>query len=925
VASVQTNYDGGAYNNLAGDGNIAIGELAEGPHTLNLIATDALGNGTGTKSYTFTMDKSAPVAIVDRILSGITESDGMLYIPAGHALVVRADDLNGAGVAKIVIDGTDYTVNPASTPGYSAGVHQVSIKAEDRLGNIFEIPQFSLQAIANPPVTTAVFSGNTVVSGGNTIIQANTQINLNAKSDIPNGVSSIIWAMTASSPSYNQGAVFAGVSTGTVTIPAGCPEGVLVTFTYHSVDKLGLVETTSGVLQFVLDKSAPTAPGIESVSSVYVVGGKKFSGRTFDFRLPSVDLPAGLISGGVTVEYFVKEKGAIQNFATGTVSPGTVITYSAPQDQTIIVSYKSRDALGNESISPDYEITLQSAPQTVAVTFGPADKVFSNGSQTYIAPTGVVTIVKTGAASPEEDIEYQVEESGASLGAFMFGQTPKVVNIGIQDRLADIVYQLTGNISSRKIEKVILDTKGPIVSIVNPATGIFGSWITPTALIDVQKTDESAGVKAVFTSQNGVDYFSATPPISLGGIDRTVTLSVKATDNVGNESLIATRTYLVDGTKPVTSLLPGPGLASENGKNYAPTPWTFTVQSQDLGSGVNQVTVLDNGQMINPSGGSYSISGAGTHRVTFHGGDKVGNTEDEKTFDISLVGGAPTTPVGVVARAISSTGVQLTWNAVTGTGLSGYEVSLSDGTILGFATTTSFTKTDFVPDASIAVKVRTKNALGQYSAYSPVVTATPALQAPQITVPTTTDILTSFTIGISGKAESGAEILLLTGAESQTNQPASFVPPVYADTDGIFSGTSTFANEGANTISLFAAMPGLVRSGPAVRTLTFDLKPATPTGLRFTSGIRDTRLILLWIRVNENDIKEYRVFRDGNLVPIKIIPQTSVGVDPQFADLAQSNGKTYSYRVIAVDMAGNKSDMSAEVLETTVGGSEWSK
>ena len=116
-----------------------------------------------------------------------------------------------------------------------------------------------------------------------------------------------------------------------------------------------------------------------------------------------------------------------------------------------------------------------------------------------------------------------------------------------------------------------------------------------------------------------------------------------------------------------------------------------------------------------------------------------------------------------------------------------------------------------------------------------------------------------------------------------------------------------------------------VRSQAAVRTLNFDLKPATPTGLRFTPGIRDTRLILVWNRVNENDIKEYRVFRDGNLIPIKIVPQTSVGIDPQFADLSLSNGKTYSYRVIAVDIGGSKSDMSEEVSEMTVGGSEWAR
>jgi len=58
------------------------------------------------------------------------------------------------------------------------------------------------------------------------------------------------------------------------------------------------------------------------------------------------------------------------------------------------------------------------------------------------------------------------------------------------------------------------------------------------------------------------------------------------------------------------------------------------------------------------------------------------------------------------------------------------------------------------------------------------------------------------------------------------------------------------------------------------------------------------------------------------MIPANVRPAT---IYVQFDDMALSNMITYSYRVIAVDFAGNKSDMSAEVQETTVGGPEWAR
>jgi len=106
-----------------------------------------------------------------------------------------------------------------------------------------------------------------------------------------------------------------------------------------------------------------------------------------------------------------------------------------------------------------------------------------------------------------------------------------------------------------------------------------------------------------------------------------------------------------------------------------------------------------------------------------------------------------------------------------------------------------------------------------------------------------------------------------------------------------------------------------------VQTYTFpssepDQQPPTqPPGLRATGSAAD-RVDLSWSASTDNvGVTGYRVFRDGSRTPLA----TLTGTQTTYADRLVAPGARYTYRVAALDAAGNQSALTPPASATTPG------
>jgi hypothetical protein len=88
--------------------------------------------------------------------------------------------------------------------------------------------------------------------------------------------------------------------------------------------------------------------------------------------------------------------------------------------------------------------------------------------------------------------------------------------------------------------------------------------------------------------------------------------------------------------------------------------------------------------------------------------------------------------------------------------------------------------------------------------------------------------------------------------------------------------------------------------------------PAAPTAVTATAVSRSA-ITLRWSPVQDTTTVAYRVFRDGSPLPLVSVTGT------RWSDTGLRAGTAHTYRVVAVDAAGNASDMSALIRATTSG------
>ena len=137
------------------------GPLADGKHTLTLVARDTNGNVATPATVTFILTTTPPVPVTPQLLAssdtGISSSDGITRLTTPTFKVSAPAD----SIVRLYADGTlvgQATTNngPAfiTTTSLSEGTHQMTATAEDVAGNVSAAAApVSIQILVTPPTT----------------------------------------------------------------------------------------------------------------------------------------------------------------------------------------------------------------------------------------------------------------------------------------------------------------------------------------------------------------------------------------------------------------------------------------------------------------------------------------------------------------------------------------------------------------------------------------------------------------------------------------------------------------------------------------------------------------------------------------------------------------------------------------------------
>lgn len=279
---------------------------------------------------------------------------------------------------------------------------------------------------------------------------------------------------------------------------------------------------------------------------------------------------------------------------------------------------------------------------------------------------------------------------------------------------------------------------------------------------------------------------------------------------------------------------------------------------------------------------------------------------------------APTVPAGLAASGNTQTAITLTWSASTdeagGSGLKEY-VLQRGSTQIAIVTGTSYSDAGLTAGTAYSYSVAARDNAGNTSAFSAAIQAS-TLAPADTTAPsvptglaTTGSTQTSIVLAWAASTDTGGSGMKEYVLQRNAVQIAVLATPGYTDT-GLTAGTSysyrVAARDNAGNTSAFS---GTLQASTTVAADTTP--PTVPTNV-VGNATSSTTVSLTWTAstdVGGSGVQNYIVQRNG----ITIAQPTTTAISD--AGLTASTG--YSYRVAAVDVAGNQSAYSTVAIVTT--------
>ena len=558
VAVLTVAFDSGAAQPVPVGGVVSLAALAEGPHTLAIVAVDGLGNSTTPLITSVVLDNTAPavttVVGVPQVLDG-----GVSRVSGQTPVTVTAADPAGVASLAYAFDGEPLQAVPGdgvlSLSALVEGSHTIEVVAIDELGNSTTPLTTSVFLDNTAPVVTTVVGTPQVLEGGVSRVTGQTPVTITSAD--PAGVASLTYA-------FDGGAALPVPADGVVSL-AGLTDGP------HAIAGVAVdgVEnsTTPLVTSVVVDNTAPAVPSslsgyAQSATSVVLIWASNTEPDLAGYRVSrdGILLTPSLIAptGSDTVQ-----------FEDPAVPPGT-----AEPTYTVVAV----DTLGHPSDPATVQVVVDVTPPVSTLVMG-TPRWGENPATTNAPsePYGGQQPMYLGAATPVELTAID-DVSGVSRIEYRFGGTGPFVayvsplaagSLPSLNAVVTIDYRsvdAAGNTEQARTATVFVDTLGPVatMSIGTPSSTLFYPIVISRATpLVFSAADAGAGVSLIDTYVDGsyaggFDGTTGTLFMPALAADGVRIVSWRATDRVENAGGPWSRTVTLDSTAP-TALITGPG------------------------------------------------------------------------------------------------------------------------------------------------------------------------------------------------------------------------------------------------------------------------------------------------------------------------------------------------------------------------------
>jgi len=368
-----------------------------------------------------------------------------------------------------------------------------------------------------------------------------------------------------------------------------------------------------------IDWTAPVTTS--AISGTIVPGVTAWYKDSVQVTLTKTDSLSGVRSTSYTLD-----GGTSQNY----VSPVTIQT-----DGSHIIFYGSSDNAGNNESQHSITVSIDvNAPSTQ----------ISTGSGFYASPAQV-TLTATDSGSGVANTFYRIDSGATQTYAAPFmvsGDTNRTIVYWSVDQ--------AGHTESQHFFTLKLDGSAPTTGISTTGTNGWNGWKTSPVQVTLSPSDTRSGVAATYYAVDGGPTQTYSGPFTIDG-SAIHQLNYWSVDNVGNTEVQKSEAVKIDKDAPVTqSSLSGP--AGNNDYFKGSVQVTLSATDSVAGLATNGTSYrIDNGSQMAYMSSPFTVSGDGTHTLSYWSTDLAGNQASPTTITIKIDATAPTSQTTLVGTS----------------------------------------------------------------------------------------------------------------------------------------------------------------------------------------------------------------------------------------------------------------------------------